>query len=73
MTQIKATARCRASGRFGGFGPWRVRVLDGDRVLSTHCCWSLQAAAAYAAVLRWYWPGFRVSVRRPGRRREVTS
>lgn len=73
MTQIKATARCRASGRFGGFGPWRVRVLDGDRVLSTHCCWTPWAAIAYANVLKQYWPGYRVSVRRPGpRRREVT-
>lgn len=76
MSQIRTTARCRASGRFGGFGPWRVKVLNGDnKVLSTHCCWTPWAAIAYARVLEQYWPGYRVSVRRPGprRHREVTS
>ena len=71
MNDVTKLARCRHGGRFGGWGPWRVRVLHGTRVISAHCCWSPREAIAYAVVLQRFWPGYRVTVRRPGLRRPL--
>jgi hypothetical protein len=67
---------CPRRARFGGAvrGLWRVWVLDGDRPMSMHSCWSPTKADDYANRLREYWPEYRVSVQGPGRwRRELTG
>ena len=57
-----------------GRGPWLVRVRDaGGRVRSVHHCWWPGTAVAYARELKTAYPDFKVSVRRPGRRREVAA
>lgn len=46
---------------------WRVTVRDvSGAVVSTYPCQDVLAALALSAVVRQFWPGLRVSVRRPG-------
>ena len=51
---------------------WLVTVRDGAEVVSAYPCPDLRHAVALAVVVRRFWPGLRVAVRRYPRARALT-